>query len=47
MVVGRRGSHIFWNLDTRLTDGGEVVSPARRSLFMSQENSWYSFMLGG
>jgi hypothetical protein len=30
-VVWRRGSHIF--LDNRVTDGGEVVSPARRPPF--------------
>jgi hypothetical protein len=31
-------------LDNRLTDG-KVVSPTRRPLFTSQEDSWYSFLL--
>jgi hypothetical protein len=45
----------FWNvihcsstylvLDSRLTDGGKVVSLTRRSSFTPQENSWYSFLL--
>jgi hypothetical protein len=32
-------------LDSRLTDGGEVVSLTRRSSFTPQEDSWYSFLL--
>jgi hypothetical protein len=32
-------------LDSRLTDGGEVVSLARRQRFTPQEDSWYSFLL--
>jgi hypothetical protein len=32
-------------LDNRLTDGGEVISPTRLSLFTPEENSWYSFLL--
>jgi hypothetical protein len=32
-------------LDNRLTDGGEVVSLTRRPLFITQEDSWYSFLL--
>jgi hypothetical protein len=31
--------------DSRLTDGGEVVSLARRPPFTPQEVSWYSFLL--
>jgi hypothetical protein len=36
-VVRRRGSHIFF--ESRLTDGGEVVSLKRRLLFIPQEDS--------
>jgi hypothetical protein len=32
-------------LDSRLADGGEVVSLTRRLPFTSQEDSWYSFLL--
>jgi hypothetical protein len=32
-------------LDSRLTDGGKVVSPTHRPLFTLQEGSWYSFLL--
>jgi hypothetical protein len=32
-------------LDSRLTDGGEVVSLTRMSSFISQEGPWYSFLL--
>jgi hypothetical protein len=33
-------------LDTRLTEGGEVVSPTRRlAVLYPQEDSWYSFLL--
>jgi hypothetical protein len=32
-------------LDSRLTDGGEVVSLTRRPSFTPQEDSWYSFLL--
>jgi hypothetical protein len=32
-------------LDSRLTDGGEVVSIMRLPPFTLQENSWYSFLL--
>jgi hypothetical protein len=31
--------------DSRLTDGGEVVSLTRRQPFTPQEDSWYSFLL--
>jgi hypothetical protein len=34
-----------FSLDNRLTDGGEVVSHTRRSLFTTQEYTWYSFLL--
>jgi hypothetical protein len=32
-------------LDSRLTDGGKVVSLTRRLPFTPQEDSWYSFLL--
>jgi hypothetical protein len=32
-------------LDSRLTDGGEVVSLKRRPPFTPHEDSWYSFLL--
>jgi hypothetical protein len=32
-------------LDSRLTDGGEVVSLTRRPAFTPQEDSWYWFLL--
>jgi hypothetical protein len=32
-------------VDSRLTDGGEVVSLTRRPSFTPQEDSWYSFLL--
>jgi hypothetical protein len=32
-------------LDNRLTDGGEVVILTRRPIY-TQEESWYSFLLG-
>jgi hypothetical protein len=32
-------------LDSRLTDGGEVVILARRPRFTPQEYSWYQFLL--
>jgi hypothetical protein len=32
-------------LDSRLTDGDEVVSLTRRPPFTPQEDSWYSFLL--
>jgi hypothetical protein len=32
-------------LDSRLTDGGKVVSLTRRPPFTPQEDSWYSFLL--
>jgi hypothetical protein len=32
-------------LDSRIIDGGEVVSLARRPPFTLQEDSWYSFLL--
>jgi hypothetical protein len=41
--VRRRGSNIF--LDTRHTDGGEVVSLTRWPPFTPQEDFWYSFLL--
>jgi hypothetical protein len=34
-----------FSLDSRLTDGGEVVSLTRRPPFTPQEDSWYSFLL--
>jgi hypothetical protein len=39
-----RGSYIF--LDSRLTDGGEVVSLTRwPAALYPQEDSWYSFII--
>jgi hypothetical protein len=38
-VVRRRGFHIF--LDSRLTNGGEVVSLTHRQAFAPQEDPWY------
>jgi hypothetical protein len=32
-------------LDSRLTDGGEVVSLTRRPTFTPQEDSWHSFLI--
>jgi hypothetical protein len=40
MVVRRRGSP-----DSRLTNGGKVVSLTRQPPFTPQENFWYSFLL--
>jgi hypothetical protein len=34
-----------FSLDSRLTDGGKVVSLTRRPPFSPQEDSWYSFLL--
>jgi hypothetical protein len=34
-----------FSLDSRLTDGGKVVSLTRRTSFIPQEDSWYSFLL--
>jgi hypothetical protein len=34
-----------FSLDSRLTDGGEVVSLMRRSPFTRHGDSWYSFLL--
>jgi hypothetical protein len=34
-----------FHLDSRLTDGGKVVSLTRRSPFNPQQDSWYSFLL--
>jgi hypothetical protein len=31
-------------LDSRLTDGGEVVIPTHKPSFTPQEDSWYSFL---
>jgi hypothetical protein len=39
--IRRQGSHS----DSRLTDGGEVVSLTHRPPFTPQEDSWYSFLL--
>jgi hypothetical protein len=52
-VTGREGpqgcetSRLPHFLDSRLTDGGEVVSLTRRPavLLLPQEDSWYSFLL--
>jgi hypothetical protein len=50
-VAGRQGpsgsekSRFPHFQDSRLTDGGEVVSPMRRPPFTPQEDSWYSFPL--
>jgi hypothetical protein len=35
----------IFSLDSRLTDGGKVVSLTRRPHFTLQEDSWYSFSL--
>jgi hypothetical protein len=32
-------------LDSQLTDGGKVVSLRHLPSYISQENSWYSFLL--
>jgi hypothetical protein len=42
-IVRRRGSHIF--LDSRFTDGGEVVKNYALAVLYPQEDSWYSFLL--
>jgi hypothetical protein len=34
-----------FSLDSRLTDGGKVVSLMRRPPFIPPEDSWYSFLL--
>jgi hypothetical protein len=39
-------THTF-SLDSRLTDGGKVVSLNRRPSFTAQEDCWYSFLLEG
>jgi hypothetical protein len=50
-VTGRGGpygcetSRLPHFLDSRLTDGCEVVSLTRRPPFTPQEDSWYSFLL--
>jgi hypothetical protein len=50
-VTGREGpegcetSRLPHFLNSRLTDGGEVVSPTRQPPFTPQEDSWYSFLL--
>jgi hypothetical protein len=50
-VTGRAGlqgyetSRLPHYLDSRLTDGGKVVSLTRRPPFTPQEDSWYSFLL--
>jgi hypothetical protein len=38
-------SRLLHFLDSRVTDGGEVVSPRRRPPFTPQEDSGYSFPL--
>jgi hypothetical protein len=35
----------MFSLDSRLTDGGKIVSLTRRSSLTPQEDSWYSFLL--
>jgi hypothetical protein len=32
-------------LDSRFTDGGEIVSLTRSAVLYTQEDSWYSFLL--
>jgi hypothetical protein len=50
-VTGRGGpygyetSRLSHFLDSRLTDGGELVSLTHRSPLYLQEDSWYSFPL--
>jgi hypothetical protein len=50
-VTGREGpwrcerSRLPHLLESRLIDGGKVVSLARQPPFNPQENSWYSFLL--
>jgi hypothetical protein len=50
-VTGRGGpqgcetSRLPHYLNSRLTDGGKVVSLMRRPPFTPQEDSWYSFLL--
>jgi hypothetical protein len=38
---------LTFSLDNRLTDGGKVVDLTIRPSFISQEDSWYSFLLRG
>jgi hypothetical protein len=38
-------SRLSYILDSRVTDGGEVVGLKRRPPFIPQKESWYSFML--
>jgi hypothetical protein len=50
-IAGREGpwgcetSRLPHFLDSRLVDGGKVVSLTRRPLFTPQEDFWYSFLL--
>jgi hypothetical protein len=50
-VTGREGPQGFemsrfpYFLENTLTDGGKVVSLTRRPPFITQEDSWYSFLL--
>jgi hypothetical protein len=34
-----------FSLDSRLTDGGKIVSLKRRPAFTPKEDFWYSFLL--
>jgi hypothetical protein len=43
--IGLRDVEAPTLLDSRLTDGGKVVSLTRRPPFAPQEVSWYSFLL--
>jgi hypothetical protein len=44
-VKAHRVVALIFCLESRLTDGGQVVSPKRLPPFTPQEDSWYSFLL--
>jgi hypothetical protein len=42
---GCEASRFPYCIDNELTDEGEIVNLTRRSRFIPQEDSWYSFVL--